>query len=133
MHPGPLTGHCLCGAVRFALAGPIAQPTTCHCGQCRRQTGYVWASVDVTPEQLTLLADAGLRWYRSSPTSRRGFCGDCGSFLFWADDAGTYLGVSAGALDAPTGLTLDRHTWVGSEGDFYTIADGLPQEEEETP
>ena len=30
-------------------------------------------------------------------------------------------------IDAPTGLRLERHIWVGDKGDYYEIADGVPQ------
>ncbi len=33
----------------------------------------------------------------------------------------------AGTLDAPTGLALAMHIFVGDAGDYYRIADGLPQ------
>ena len=32
-----------------------------------------------------------------------------------------------GALDAPTGLRLGKHIFVADKGDYYDIADGLPQ------
>lgn len=130
--PGPLTGRCLCGGVRFRLEGPIPAATTCHCSQCRRQTSYLWVSVEVLPAQMTLTETRGLAWHVSSPGVRRGFCRDCGGFLFWSDDAGTVVGVSVGAIDPPTGLRIARHTWVAHRGDYYDIADGLPQEDEET-
>jgi hypothetical protein len=39
------------------------------------------------------------------------------------------IAVGLGALDEPTGLRLGRHVWVNSKGDYYDIADGLPQQE----
>ena len=36
--------------------------------------------------------------------------------------------VALGCIDAPTGLRLERHIWVGDKGDYYDIADGLPQD-----
>jgi len=60
---------------------------------------------------------------------RRGFCRRCGSNLFWDPFEGEVTQVSLGALDAPTGLKLERHVHVASMGDYYQIADGLPQDE----
>ncbi len=40
-------------------------------------------------------------------------------------------GVAMGALDGPTGLRLARHIFVADKGDYYDIADGLPQEARE--
>ena len=33
----------------------------------------------------------------------------------------------AGTLDAPTGLSMAGHVFVSDAGDYYAIADGLPQ------
>jgi hypothetical protein len=32
-----------------------------------------------------------------------------------------------GGFDKPTGTTIDRHIFVADKGDYYEIADGLPQ------
>jgi hypothetical protein len=32
-----------------------------------------------------------------------------------------------GAFDAPTGTKLEMHIFVADKGDYYDIADGLPQ------
>jgi hypothetical protein len=32
-----------------------------------------------------------------------------------------------GAFDTPTSTHLDRHIFVAEKGDYYEIADGLPQ------
>jgi hypothetical protein len=32
-----------------------------------------------------------------------------------------------GAFDAPTGTRLERHIFTADKGDYYDIADGLPQ------
>jgi hypothetical protein len=34
-----------------------------------------------------------------------------------------------GAFEGSTGLRLERHIFVAEKGDYYTIADGLPQNE----
>ncbi|KIN63152.1 Glutathione-dependent formaldehyde-activating GFA [Sulfitobacter noctilucicola] len=34
----------------------------------------------------------------------------------------------SGTLDAPTGIATEKHIFVADKGDYYTIADGLPQQ-----
>ncbi len=120
------TGGCLCGAVRYRVDGPVRPLVACHCRQCRRQSGHHFVSTDVPREQITIEGEDAITWYRSSPTAQRGFCGTCGSVLFFApaDDQG--LGVLAGSLDEPTGLRMAGHIFVAEKGDYYDIADGLP-------
>lgn len=71
-------------------------------------------------------------WYAASATAKRGFCGTCGSFLFWKGDADPDTGIALGALDGPTGLRLTRHIFTADKGDYYDIKDIVPQEEQET-
>ena len=59
--------------------------------------------------------------------ARRGFCGDCGSSLFWEPTPGDHVSISAGTLDSPTVLDAAAHVFVGDSGDYYTVGDGLPQ------
>lgn len=124
-------GSCLCGVVRFSVSVPLPAPDACHCRQCRKQSGHVWASTDVPREALTI--DSGedrLRWFQSSPKVRRGFCGDCGSFLFWDPPARGSIAIAMGAFDGPTGTHLAHHIFVADKGDYYDIADGLAQNEQ---
>lgn len=120
------TGGCLCGAVRYRVEGPLGEAHACHCGQCRRQSGHYVVGVDVNWDHVRIEGEADLRWYEASPIARRGFCGRCGSKLFWVSEE--YGGsIHAGSLDAPTGLTLKSHIFVADKGDYYEIADDLPK------
>ena len=121
------TGGCLCGAVRFALRGKLRAVSVCHCGQCRKWSGHLVAATAVARDGLTFTEDRGLKWHRSSDFARRGFCGECGSSLFWEGDGLNYTAVMAGTLDGATGLQTARHIWTADRGDYYDLADGLPQ------
>ena len=70
---------------------------------------------------------ATLKWHASSDSAKRGFCGVCGSFLFWKHNDETTISFSMGSLDGATGLRLSKHIFVGEKGDYYDINDGLPQ------
>lgn len=119
------TGSCLCGAITFTVTGDLPAPNACHCVQCRKQSGHVWASVDVPRSTLTVTGTP--HWYASSDKARRGFCPTCGSFLFWDPLHGAKTAVAMGAFDGPTGTALALHIFVSQKGDYYDIADGLPQ------
>ena len=112
------TGGCLCGGVRFRIEAEPSGGCLCHCTECRRQTGYLLASFDVPREAVRLIADASLRWFESSPGTRRGFCGACGSVLFWERIAGASRSVTLGSLDGPTGLRIERHVFTAEAGDY---------------
>ena len=122
-----LTGACLCGAVRYRALGPLRPVIRCHCNQCQRWSGYVVAATQVDRDRLEIADGGALRWFESSRGIRRGFCGDCGSSLFWEVSATGSVSIMAGTLDPPTGLETQCDIFVGDKGDYYAIDGDLPQ------
>lgn len=122
-----LEGSCNCGAIRFTVDGGGDSVSACHCSQCRKQSGNYWASGYAADDRFTITGEP--RWYAASATAKRGFCPTCGSFLFWKalDEGG--MSFSLGAIDGPTGLSLQKHIFTAFKGDYYDIADGVPQRE----
>ena len=121
------TGGCLCGAVRYEVAGRLRPVVLCHCTQCRRSTGHFMAATAARHRDFHLTREEELRWYESSDSARRAFCGRCGSTLFWQGDGRDYISIAAGTLDGATGLLSAYHIHVADKGDYYSIDDGLPQ------
>lgn len=124
---GTRGGGCLCGAVRYEVAGPLRPVVLCHCSQCRRSTGHFMAATAARHRNFRLLAAGELRWYASSDAARRAFCGRCGSTLFWQGNGRDYVSIAAGTLDGASGLTSACHIHVADKGDYYSIDDRLPQ------
>ena len=122
-------GSCLCGSVRFKVKGSIGAPVACHCVQCRKQSGHYFASANVRKTDLEVSETEHLTWFQSSAKVRRGFCSKCGSWLFWDPPARDWISVAMGAFDGSTATRLERHIFVAEKGDYYDIADGLPQNE----
>ena len=120
-------GGCLCGAVRYEVRGPLRGVVNCHCGQCRRSHGHVAAYSSVRAQDLVLREAGTLTWFRSSERARRGFCGICGSRLFWEPLGQGRLAVAAGSFDPPSGLETIGHIFTAEAGDYYEITDGLEQ------
>ena len=120
-------GSCLCGGVRFTVDGELPPGDACHCVACRKSSGHYFASTDVPREALSFDADTTLRWYASSEKVRRGFCGECGASLFWDAVGSAKIAIALGAFDGSTGSALHMHIFVAEKGDYYAIADGLPQ------
>ncbi|PUB13657.1 GFA family protein [Yoonia sediminilitoris] len=120
-------GSCLCGAVTFTVTGNLPQPNACHCTNCRKHSGHYEASVDVPRDRLQVSGMGHVKWYQSSEKVRRGFCDTCGSTLFWDPVFHDWTAIAMGAFDTPTQTTLKMHIFVSEKGDYYDIADGLPQ------
>ncbi len=119
------TGGCLCGAVRYEVRGPLNDVSLCHCSQCRRTHGHVGAYTNTPIDAFHLTESQGLKWYRSSASARRGFCGVCGASLFYAPSEGDRMAIAAGSIDLPTGLKCVSHLFVDDAADYYTLDDDL--------
>ncbi|MGR3713062.1 MAG: GFA family protein [Shimia sp.] len=122
-----MKGSCLCGDITFETSATPQGVSMCHCSQCRKQSGGIWSSAYVAESDLTITGD--VTWYAASDQATRGSCARCGSFLFWKAHDEDTISFALGAVDGPTGVTLEKHIFVASKGDYYQIADGLPQRE----
>lgn len=117
------TGSCLCGAVKFE-AENLRNILACHCRQCRKTTGNYMSATAATDADLKMIETRGLKWYRSSDAAKRGFCGECGSVLFWKGDGKDYTAIAAGSIDGKTELKLEGHIFCDDAGDYYEISGG---------
>lgn len=124
-------GGCLCGHVRYRMEGEATLAGSyCHCTMCRRATGGEYeAFVDVKKADLDWVGVAPPAVYRSSAAATRGFCGRCGSPLFFAYDAGKGISLTVGTLDDPTVFRPVRHDGVESRLPWVHCGPGLPEEE----
>jgi hypothetical protein len=119
-------GSCNCGGVTWEVQGEMRPIVACHCSQCRKQSGLYFAATAADDKNLTIKSDA-LKWYKASPEARRGFCGTCGSSLFWKHDDEDFTSILAGSIDGVSGLEIAKHIYVGDKPDWYDITDGKPQ------
>src|SRR5947208_1131186 len=80
----PLTGGCLCGAVRFEVTEPLVSAGYCHCTRCQRRTGTAAsAQARIVPGSLRILSGNELiRAYEPPDGFAKHFCSACGSALW---------------------------------------------------
>ena len=126
------TGRCACGGVRYTTSLPLRAVINCHCDRCRRITGHFMAATGCDATGLHLDADRTLRWYEADPGVWYGFCGECGSTLFWrADGVRDWMSIAAGTLDPPTGLTTEIAWWTATASDYHRLDPSLENYERE--
>jgi hypothetical protein len=115
-----MSGRCLCGAVSFVVTGPLRDVLNCHCHRCRRFTGHHMAATNGRVDDVEIAdSEALLRWYEV-PEAAYGFCGRCGSSLFWRGAATPdRISISAGTLDPPTGLQTVEAWWTSEASDYH--------------
>lgn len=126
----PLAGSCLCGEVTYRLNGPLRPVIVCHCIQCRKMSGHFTGATQSLAADMEIHG-ASLKWYRSSDVAERGFCGTCGSTLFWRRFGNPHVSIFAGTLDGETGLKEAGQIHVGTKGDYYDLPDVPVMEQDE--
>lgn len=102
-----LTGGCHCGAIRYETADQAVHHTLCHCTDCRKSSGAPavgWALAP--PGQVTITGEPV--WYASSEHGRRGFCGTCGTGLFYTNEQifPGQIDIQSATLDDPDAIPL---------------------------
>lgn len=114
----PLTGGCLCGAVRYEITAPVTTLRACHCLNCQKHTGSGGSVNAVVPKDNFRITKGEPKKYedsatRSGRTLSRNFCGNCGSPLFSQrnPDIGIRI-VRAGSLDNSDGLKISANIWM---------------------
>lgn len=123
----------MCGEVQFVAGSALRDVVNCHCHRCRRWSGHYWAATAVEVATFQIIDDAGvLRWYSPADGVEYGFCGTCGSSLFWRLTARPdVVSVSAGCLEQPTGLTTVAQIWMAEHGDYHPHLPGVPEHDHE--
>ena len=122
------TGGCLCGAVRYAVSGPLRDVIVCHCVECRRWAGTAWAATAARRDDLSVGGEGLLLWERSPASAtgaRRATCAGCGSSLFWDAPGRATVSIGVGTLDDASGLELTAHIYVG-DAQAWQRPQGVP-------
>ncbi len=135
----PVTGGCLCGAVRFESTAPPIRGFYCHCTICQKNYGGLFQATVKFAGSAFAFAKGEPKYYRSSEFARRGFCAECGSPIMFEYDGNPDIWVLIGSLDHPKDWPLTKdapwgqteHVCIESKVLWYEINDGLPQKPSE--
>jgi hypothetical protein len=129
----PLTGGCLCGAVRFEVTSPPVAASYCHCTRCQRRTGTAAsAQTRLEPGSLQIVSGENvLGAYEPAEGWAKLFCSQCGSALFSRSPDGTTWSVRLGAFDGDPGIRPQWRQFVAYAAPWEEIPDdGLPRYDE---
>ncbi len=126
-----ITGGCLCGAIRYAIAARPIGGGFCHCRDCQYLSGGTPASVIGFPRKAFRLTKGEPRayWSTSDRNARvaRLFCADCGTRISALNESNPEtIPISVGSLDDPSAFTPMAHIWTASAQPWHHIDPSIP-------
>ncbi len=120
-----LEGGCMCGAVRYRAANPPTYAGMCHCDDCRRAVGGAYVPwFGAAPENFEV-TKGKITEYESSPGTRRGFCGKCGSSLTFGGDGWNDISITIASLDDPNAITPVSQVFLRERLHWISIDEGM--------
>jgi hypothetical protein len=128
-----MNGGCMCGAVRYQVAGDSFDISHCHCLSCRKHNGGPVVTLAGFRADQVSWSGAERKIYESSPGVGRAFCIECGTPLTWEGDGGEGLGpifeFHISTFDHPELMVPTAHTFARERIAWFDIADELPRYE----
>ena len=130
----PISGGCLCGAVRFTLKN-FANAVICHCSLCRKAQGALFACNFPVPcdDFSYLCGENNIQFYNSSKLKVRAFCRRCASPIYSKKQGSGILRIRSGSLDSLKGLDVVAHIFAENLPTWASIHDNLPQHDKFEP
>lgn len=97
---------CSCGQLRLTCQGEPGRVSMCHCLECQKRTGSVFATQARFPRDGVSITGHTSTWARqgdSGGTATFHFCPTCGSTVYWEMDwAPDAIAIAVGAFADPT-------------------------------
>jgi hypothetical protein len=124
----PLTGGCLCGAVRYEISEPLRSAGYCHCTRCQRRTGAAAsAQGGIVPGSLRWTSGEELikTWWPADDGFGKSFCAECGSHLCSRDPEkpGEVFAVRLGTFDGDPGVRPSVRRYVANAAVWEPLPD----------
>lgn len=127
----PITGGCLCGAVRYEVSTEPLMRVICYCRDCQRASGAPHFAAFLVPvealrvtgerKQFAVIGDSGKQVHRT-------FCPDCGTTLFGQSETMLQgISISAASLDDPKAFAPQVQFYTASAQPWDIIDPQLPQ------
>jgi hypothetical protein len=127
-----ITGGCLCGAVRYRATAAPERVGICHCLDCRKTGGSIFAVLAAFPaERVTITGET-----RASPAGRppaRRFCPRCGSPVLSHDEGSGEIEIHVGSFDEPGRVVPGYELWIGRREPWLPEIPGLVRYRHDRP
>ena len=97
---------CSCGQLRLTCEGEPVRISLCHCLECQKRTGSVFATQARFPRERVTVEGRATQWTRagdSGGSATFSFCPVCGSTVYWEPrEMPDFVSVAVGAFADPS-------------------------------
>ena len=114
-----ISGRCFCGSVSFECSAEPVFQGCCHCDDCRRSGGSLYASFVFVPTETLLVTGETHSYQHQSDrgsTMTKEFCPTCGSQMF---SSGSYSpdrrGIRVGVIDDASWFRPDAYVYASKK------------------
>lgn len=116
-----IEGRCLCGAVTVRATPVRDHVEACHCDMCRRWGGIAFVGVQCGSD-VEFVGEEHVVRYASSDWAERGFCGRCGSNLFYRYLPEGNYSFTAGLFPDDALAPLAEEIFIDEKPGYYDFA-----------
>ena len=116
-----LEGQCLCGTVRVAMTPAEPHVDACHCDMCRCWGGGAFLSLGMVSDPAISGAEHVVR-YPSSDWAERGFCGRCGTHLYYYFKPKAGYSFAAGLFPGAADFSMTMEIFTDEKPGYYDFA-----------
>lgn len=120
-------GGCLCGAVRFKVHGDPLRVGICHCADCRKTSGSMFAAFGIWPvAAFESTGDVGIY-------SGRSFCLTCGSRVYSGSEEEAEIMLGSMDWQPEKDLAPQYELWIPRRAHWLAPLAGAAQHEGDRP
>jgi hypothetical protein len=133
----PITGGCVCGAVRYEVSAPPLGARTCWCRYCQHiATGSATVNAIFAAEAVTI--SGPIRYYERPADSgnhmKSGFCPECGTQVTSASaERAHLLVIRVGTLDEPGAVAPQDTIWADTAPHWAPMNPDIPRHGAQPP
>lgn len=120
---------CACGQLRATCEGEPLRVGICSCIQCQKRSGSVFAANSYFGRDQVRVEGEAKRFLRTSDAGREldiFFCPECGSTVYWTNDAfPDGIGIAVGAFGDPSFPAPLRAIWTQHKHHWVVLPEGM--------
>ncbi len=96
-------GSCLCGRVRYRVEGSVGNMSSCHCTDCRKNSGAAFVTYVEAPKRAFAYVKGAdqIQTHQAESGTKRAFCRTCGSTLACYVDSDDLIEITAATEPLP--------------------------------